>query len=249
LSDQIDHDSTEDTLLGGQVRLRQPKEGFRAAIDTVLLAAAVPAKSGQNVLELGVGSGGATLCLLHRVDGVNITGIDVNPTMVTLATNNVRLNSVSDRAEISIGDVAKKLPTEFDATFDHVMMNPPYLPEKTDHVSSNPDRALATKEAGANLKRWLKFGHDALRYKGYLTVIHRADRLDELIKSLSHNFGGVTIQPLWPREGEEAKRIIVQTRKGVGTPARILPGVTIHRDDGGYTDEAAAILKGAPLRL
>jgi len=249
LSEQLEAGLTEDTILGGKIRLQQPKEGFRAAIDTVFLAAAVPAKAGQRVLETGMGSGAAALCLACRVDAAQITGIDVNPRMVSLADTNIQLNQMVEKIDVALGDVADCLPDDFDAAFDHVMMNPPYLPDTSTHVSPNPDRALATMEAGADLKRWLKYGHDALRSKGYLSVIHRADRVDEVIRSLSANFGGVTVLPLWPREGEEAKRVIVQARKGVRSPARILPGLAIHKADGSYTEAAAAVLKGEHLLL
>jgi tRNA1(Val) A37 N6-methylase TrmN6 len=185
LPEQVKGVLTEDAMLGGKIRLQQPKEGFRAAIDTVFLAAAVPAKAGQCVLEAGTGSGAAALCLAHRVEGVKITGIDVNPRMVLLADANIQLNREAETIRVAVGDVAGRLPEDFDAAFDHVMMNPPYLPDTSTHVSPNPDRALATVESGADLKRWLKYGHDALRSKGYLTVIHRADRLDEVIQSLS----------------------------------------------------------------
>lgn len=249
LSEHKDAMVSEDTLLGGSVRLRQPKEGFRAAIDTVLLAAAIPARPGQNVLEPGTGSAAAALCLVHRVESIKITGFDINPKSISLAKANVALNSASEKILVETGDVAARLPKRFDAAFEQVMMNPPYLPDTSSHVSPDPDRALATMESKANLKRWLKYGHDALRHKGYLTVIHRADRLDEIIQTLSSNLGGVTVLPLWPRKGEEAKRVILQVRKGVRSPARILPGLVIHKSDGSYTDAAASVLKGAPLRL
>ena len=238
---------SEDSLLNGKVRLRQPKEGFRAAIDTVLLAAAVPATAGQHILETGTGSAAAALCLAHRVDGVHIIGIDVNPRVISLAEANIKLNQMEEKIDVVLGDVADRLPPQFNAAFDHVLMNPPYLADTSTHVSPDPDRALATMEAGADLRRWLKYGHDALRHKGYLTLIHRADRLADVIKSLSANLGGVTVLPLWPREGEDAKRVIIQARKGVRTPARILPGLVIHESDGSYTEAASAVLKGAPL--
>lgn len=249
LPEQVKGVLTEDAMLGGKIRLQQPKEGFRAAIDTVFLAAAIPAKAGQCVLEAGTGSGAAALCLAHRVEGVKITGIDVNPRMVLLADANIQLNRKAETIRVAVGDVAGRLPEDFDAAFDHVMMNPPYLPDTSTHVSPNADRALATVESGADLKRWLKYGHDALRSKGYLTVIHRADRLDEVIQSLSPNMAGIAVLPLWPRDGEEAKRVIVQTRKGVRSPARILPGLVIHEADGSYTEAAAAVLKGMHLSL
>ncbi len=249
LSNQKEATVSEDTLLGGSVRLRQPKEGFRAAIDTVLLAAAVPAKPGQNVLEPGTGSAAAALCLAHRVEQIKIIGFDINPNAISLAEANVALNEAADKIVVEKGDVAAHLPKRFDAAFDQVMMNPPYLPDTSSHVSPDPDRALAIMESKANLKRWLKYGHDALRHKGYLTVIHRADRLDEVIQTLSNNLGGVSVLPLWPRNGEDAKRVIVQVRKGVRSPARILPGLVIHKPDGSYTDAAASVLKGAPLPI
>ena len=134
LPEQEDVVLTDDTLLGGNVRLRQPKEGFRAAIDTVFLAAAVSATSGQKVLELGTGSGAAALCLAQRVDGAQITGIDVNPKAIALANENIELNQRSDNIEVAIVDVADRLPGQFVATFDHVMMNPPYLPDTSSHA-------------------------------------------------------------------------------------------------------------------
>lgn len=239
----------EDALLGGNVRLLQPEVGFRAAIDTVLLAAAVPAMSGQKILEPGTGSGAAALCLAYRVVSIQITGIDVNSNSIELAKKNINLNQLAGRVSVAVGDVAGGLGREFNAQFDHVMINPPYLSENSARVSPDPERALATVEGATDLKCWLKYGHDALRHKGYLTLIYRADRLDELIRSVPSNFGGITILPLWPRQGEEAKRVIVQVRKGVRTPARILPGLPIHEADGSYTKTASEILTGAALSL
>jgi tRNA1(Val) A37 N6-methylase TrmN6 len=116
-------------------------------------------------------------------------------------------------------------------------------------VSPHPGRALATKETNADLQRWLKIGHDALVHKGYLTVVHRADRLTELIKILPLNFGGVSILPLWPHQKEEAKRVIIQLRKGTRSPTRILPGLSIHNADGTYRDAATRVLNGAAIEI
>ena len=144
------------------MRLRQPKDGFRAAIDTVFLAAAVPAKSGQSVLELGIGNGGAALCLSHRITDLKILGMDINSSAIALARENILLNGAGKNVDAVIGDVAEPLPENFEAAFDHVMMNPPFLSQNTNHVSPNPGRRLATKETNADLQRWLKIGHDAL---------------------------------------------------------------------------------------
>ena len=238
---------TDDTLLDGQVKIRQPNKGFRTTIDAVLLAASVPASTGEKILELGLGSGGASLCLCHRVAGSKITGIDINPEMVALAKENIKLNGFEERVEARVGNVATRLPKCFVASFHQVMLNPPYLSRNTDHVSPNLDRAIATREGKADLKRWLKYAHDSLLYKGRMSVIHRADRLNELIRILPPNMGGVSIFPLWPREGTEAKRVIVQARKGVKSPSRILTGLTLHNEGGDYTDETKIVLKGGQI--
>src|SRR5512139_3877326 len=69
---------TDDRLLGGRVRLQQPASGFRAAIDPVLLAAAVPAGEGDIVLDVGCGTGAAALCLATRVEAAHVTGIEAD---------------------------------------------------------------------------------------------------------------------------------------------------------------------------
>ena len=98
-------ETTDDALLAGQVRLKQPRDGFRAAIDSVLLPAAVAAVAGDSVFEIGVGCGAAVLCLARRVDGVNISGIDIQPHLVRLAGDNVRANGLEGRIDIMSGDV------------------------------------------------------------------------------------------------------------------------------------------------
>ncbi|MBS40937.1 MAG: methyltransferase [Rhodospirillales bacterium] len=238
---------TEDTVLGGKIRIRQPKNGFRTTIDAVLLAAAVSVKTGDRVLELGIGAGGASLCLRHRVKGINIIGIDIDAEAVSLAIENIKINGLDKWISALVGDVAKPLPKNFITAFDHVMLNPPFLPEGTKHVSHNLGRAIATRESSAGLKRWLKYAHDSLSHKGRLTLIHRSDRLHELIECLPANLGAISIFPLWPRDGKEAKRVLVQARKGVKSPSRILPGLTIHNKDGSYTKETKNVLEGSAI--
>jgi tRNA1(Val) A37 N6-methylase TrmN6 len=147
---------TEDRLLGGSVVLRQPMQGFRAAIDPVLLAAAVPAAAGERVLELGAGTGAAALCLARRVAGVESIGLDIQPDLVALANANALANGLAGSARFMVGDVAH-LPAELLAVrFDHVMANPPYLPTGSATLPANAARALAVGErAGAELPVWI----------------------------------------------------------------------------------------------
>jgi tRNA1(Val) A37 N6-methylase TrmN6 len=245
----LDNDQvSEDTLLEGRVRIRQPREGYRAAIDPVLLAAAVPAKPKQKVLDAGAGVGTVSLCLAARVSGVAITAIEKNPILAALAAENAALNSV--KFDVVEGDITA-LPKEITpGTFDHVMANPPYLPETHGHPSPHDIKRAATREAEVGIEGWVTCAHTALKHKGTFTLIHRADRLDTILVVLSQGFGDIGVFPLWPKSADnagaalDAKRVIIRARKGVSSPLRLLPGLILHEADGAYTPAAEQILRG-----
>ena len=237
-------ETTEDTLLDGRVRFRQPRSGYRAAIDTVLLAAAVPARAGERVADLGAGAGGASLALLARLSGVHVTGLEADAGMAALYDANGALNGFGDAMAAVIGNIAAPPAAIADGAFDHVMMNPPYQDKASGNVSPNAAKRRANAETDAGLDAWVGGAQRALKAKGYLTLVHRADRLDDIIAALAPGFGGITVFPLWPAEGVPAKRVIVRARKGVRTPAALLAGLVLHEGDGGYTPAADAVLRG-----
>lgn len=238
---------TENALLDGKLVLRQPKDGFRVAIDTILLAAAVPAASGTRVFEPGAGCGAAALCLARRVAGVRVTGIEAQPAMVALAGENIRANRLGRAVEIIEGDVSASLPPRIALPFEHVMINPPYLNGASGRRPPDPGKAAANVESGAGLDAWVDMSRRVLVHKGTLTMVHRADRLDAILAALPSEFGEITLFPLWPRAGEAARRIIVRARKGMKTPLRLTAGMTLHEADGRFTPEADAVLRGGAL--
>lgn len=242
---------SDDRLLGGRVKLRQPGAGDRAAIDPVLLAAAVPAGPGDRVLEVGAGAGAAMLCLARRVPDCRVVGLELQAALVALAAANIAANGVGDRVEIVAGDLLRGsagLPAE---GFDHVMANPPHLTE-TYGTPPAAGRQLSRREraGGADLDAWVRFGLALLRPKGSLTLVHRADRIDDLLAALRGKAGGIVVFPLWPRRGQPAKRVILRARMGVATPTRLAPGLVLHGSAGKYTRAAEAVLRmGRELEL
>ena len=239
--------SGEDTLMGGRVRLLQGHDGYRAAIDPVLLAASVAAKNGQQVLELGCGGGAAALCLAVRVAGLRVTGLDVQADLVDLARRSAALNELSDRVSFLAGDLLSPPAHIIAGSFDHVMANPPYQSADNGHPPPDPGKALANVEGAAALGHWIDCGIRMVRDKGHISLIHRADRIDEIIACMGGKLGAITIVPLWPGQGKPAKRVIVQGRKGVSSRAVIHPGLVLHDGDGAYTAAAAVLEDGAAL--
>ncbi|MFQ5774215.1 MAG: tRNA1(Val) (adenine(37)-N6)-methyltransferase [Kiloniellaceae bacterium] len=236
---------SEDALLGGRVRLLQPVEGYRVAIDPVFLAAGVPAVAGESVLDLGCGVGAAALCLLARVPELRVTGLEIQADLVRLAGENARLNGVADRFLPIAGDVAKPPPRLAPGAFHHVMCNPPHLPGGRSHPPAHPGRAAASREGAAGLADWVVTALAMVRPKGSVTFVHRADRLDALLSVLHRRAGEIVVFPLWPGRGKPAKRVIVRARKEVATPLRLTPGLVLHDSDGRFTAQAESVLREA----
>ncbi len=241
---------SEDMLLGGRVRLRQPRQGYRAAIDPVLLAAAVPAGPADHVLDIGCGVGAAALCLAIRVEGCRVTGIETERDLVHLANDNVALNGLFGRVVAVQGDLLHPPPRLEPGSFAHVMANPPFLEAGTASAPPDAAKAAAHIEGEADLAAWVRFALMMARPKGSITFIHRADRMEQLLAQLSRRAGEIVVFPLWAGPEKPAKRVIVRARKSVATPTRLTPGLVLHEPDGRYTPAAEAVLRGgAALQL
>ena len=235
------NNAAEIQLLDKRVRLRQPAEGFRPGLDSVMLAAACPAQPGESILDLGCGVGSAGLCVLTRVADTRLTGIDINEDCITLAEENAALNTLDNRAGFSCTDIRN-----FEsAPFDHVICNPPYL-EAGNHLRS-PDeqKALANGHEETSLEDWLRAVFNNLKSGGSLSLIHRADMADKIIQGLGKSYGAVEIIPLWPKKDTPAKRVIIRAVKDRKSPAVIHPGIILHEENGDYTKEAEKILRQA----
>ncbi len=241
---------TEDRLLGGRVRLRQPAAGYRVAIDPVFLAASVPAEPHQLVLDVGCGAGAAMLCLAARVPHSRVVGLEMQRDLVRLAGDNTILNGMEARASVMIGDLLHAPPRLSPGAFDHVMANPPHHERGTTARAAAPGKTDATVEGDADLTAWVRFSLTMVRPKGTVTFIHRADRIDALLAEIAGRAGEVVVYPLWPGPGKPAARILVRARKQIAAPARLAAGLVLHEPDGRLTAAAEGVLReGRGLEL
>nr|WP_152826444.1 methyltransferase [Fertoeibacter niger] len=236
---------TDDGFLDGRLRIWQPRAGYRAATDPVLLAAAVPARARQSVLELGCGAGVASLCLGLRVSGLAQAGLELQPAYAALARMNAARNALA--LEVVEGDLAA-MPADLRRPFDHVMLNPPYFTAGGGTAAADAGRETAQREA-TPLAVWVDAAIRRLHPGGHMTLIIGADRLPDVLAGCAPRLGSLAVLPLASRAGRAAGRVIVQGRKGGRAAFRLLAPFVLHDgnshdgDRDSYSSAAAQILR------
>lgn len=239
---------SRDAFLGGRLAIAQPLEGYRAGVDPVFLAASVPARAGESVLDLGCGSGVAALCVAARVPGVSLVGLEVQPGYAALARDNAARNGLA--MEVVTGDLAAMPAALRTRQFDHVILNPPFFDRAASTPARDSGRERALGEA-VPLALWIEAAARRAAPGGHVCVIHRAERLAELLGSMAARLGSLEVLPLIPRRGRAARLVIVRGRKGGRAGLRLCDGWLVHEgarhadDAENYTRPTASVLRNA----
>lgn len=236
--------TTEDRLLGGRLTLLQSQRGYRAGMDAALLAAACDATDGARVLEAGCGPGAALLAAAMRRPGARFTGLERDAAALDLARRNIVRNGLEASVDVLEGDVAAKFQRLGLPVFDAVLANPPFFDDPNALRAPDPAKQQAWMAEGG-LAVWTAFLLKAVREGGSITVIHRADRLADLLALLAPKAGSFQVRPIHPHADAPAKRIIVRALKTGKAPLRLLPPLVLHPRQGAkHTAEAEAVLRG-----
>jgi tRNA1(Val) A37 N6-methylase TrmN6 len=233
----------ETSLLRGKLTLLQPKVGYHASLDAVFLGAAAPVQDGWKVLDMGCGVGTIGLCVTLRNRNISLIGIDIQSELIDIALQNANINKVNDISRFFNLNILND-KTIVNNCFNSIIMNPPYQESGTVSPVKNKTFSHDEGASGATLKDWIKYAHLKLKQGGYLTMIHRADRLDDILLIMGQRrwFGSFVILPLHSREGDNAKRVIIRARKERYAPTVLKRGIVIHNKDGSYTATARGIL-------
>lgn len=234
----------ESALLGGRVRLLQGRDGYRAGMDAALLAAAVAARPGQRVIEAGCGAGAVLMQIAARRPGVALTGVERDPAAAELARRNAVLNDAKDRTMIVTGDIAAGPGPLAIPPFDWAISNPPFFDDPGALRAPSPGKRGAWM-ADDGLSAWTSFLLKSVKDGGRILMIHRADRLADILTLVGDKAGSFAILPIQPFADAPAKRVIVQAIRSGRAPLRLLPALILHDRSGAkHTPEAEAILRG-----
>ncbi len=239
---------SEDAFLGGRLRLLQPVKGYRAGVDPVLLAASVPARSGQSVLDLGCGAGAAMLCLGARVPGVRLAGVELQPDYADLARRNASVNGIA--AEVHRADLVDLPAPLRQMQFDHVIANPPYFRSGAHSRARDTGRATALG-GGLALSEWVVTAARRLAAKGRFYAIQRAERLPELLAGCAGRLGSVEVLPLAARADRAPHLIVLRARKDGRAPFHLHAPLIMHKgsahlqDGPDYVPAIESVLRSA----
>lgn len=234
-------ETTDDVLLNGRIRIRQPARGYRVNVDTLLLAAAIETKDGARLMEAGSGVGAALLSIAIRNENVKLVGVERDQNIASISRENVAANAMMHRIEIVTGDALDRALQL--GVFDGVFANPPFDNESEGRAPAETRRYAHV--ADAPIDAWIAALADRLTGGAALTMIHRAAKLPELLAALEGRLGGVEVLPVRPYADAEAKRVLLRARKGSRAPFKLLKSIALHDRSGAkHTPEVEAILRG-----
>ncbi|PRY79971.1 tRNA1(Val) A37 N6-methylase TrmN6 [Marivita geojedonensis] len=241
---------TRDDFLGGALRLWQPRDGYRAGMDPVLLAASIPAKEGDTVLELGCGGGAALACLGARVPGLICTGVEMQPAYAALAQRNLNENGLT--GTVHCADLSALPAAVRSERFDHVIANPPYFEDFRAVAARSEERAVS-RSGALPLERWVSVASKRLKPGGVATFIQRADRLPELMSAFFGCLGALELWPIHPRSTRPAGLVLLRGRKERRAAFVSHPPLVLHRgeshekDADSYTEAVSKVLRSPQM--
>jgi tRNA1(Val) A37 N6-methylase TrmN6 len=233
-----------DEFLEGRAKLFQPKKGYRVSSDTVLLAATLAPMKGQKIIDIGAGTGGImTFYKIRSLENNICHALELRDDMIELAQRNASVNGLADKITYYQGDLGA-MPKDIEPnSYDHLVTNPPYLDQRTGSKSPYETKAAAHRDGDLDLKTWISCCLKLLKQRGYITLIHRADRLSDILAAFEGKAGDIIIYPLWSGEAKDPKRIIVRARKSSIAPLSLKNGLILHTSKGSFTDKAENILR------
>jgi tRNA1(Val) A37 N6-methylase TrmN6 len=237
-------DETLDAILGGAIRLFQPRRGYRFSVEAVLLGRFATARAGERVLELGAGCGVVALILARLGAPREVVALELQPALAMLAERNAALNGLSYVRAVS-GDLRdRRALGKLDVGFDLVVTNPPFRARQSGRESPESGRRAARAESDATLDDFIAAAARCARYGGRVAIVFAAARSAELIALLrAHRLEPKRIRFVHPNAGAPASTILVEARKGGGVEVTVEPPLIMYSAPGVYSAEARALLE------
>ena len=239
----LGEDETLDVWAPADLRLIQKKDGYRFALDSLLLIDFIRLKSKDRVLELGTGCGIISLGLFRKYPKIHLVGLELQAGFVELARRNLGLNQAEDRISLVRGDIRSLTHFFRPGSFEAVVTNPPYRPLHTGRINPQSEKALARHEIAVKLENLLAATRQALKKGGRFFLIYPVRRLSALLAlSRENHLEPKRLRLVQPRADREADWVLMEAVKEGGEELKVLPVLVVYEKPGVYSPEVRDLL-------
>jgi tRNA1Val (adenine37-N6)-methyltransferase len=235
---------TVDEILGGRLRIIQKRRGYRFSIDSLLLAHFVRLREGDDLLDLGTGSGILALIMADRHRCGRVLGIEIQGELAMMAKRSVALNGLTGRVEIRPGDVRRPETICPPRSFDAALFNPPYRRLRSGRTNPDPEKAVARHELKGGAADFLAAAAYAIREGGRVYTIYPAMRMVEMLcRMRTCRIEPKKLRAVHSRPGEAGIFTLIEGVKRGREELTVLPPLFIYEEGGGYTAQMTAIFR------
>lgn len=223
------------------LKIIQNTEGFCFGVDSVLLTEfARDMKKNKTIVDLGTGTGIIGILLSKKVKASKIIGVEIQKDVANMAKKSVELNNLQNIMQILNEDV-KKLSLEKNS-FDYVVTNPPYKKKGTGIINREDKQIISRHETTVNLEEWIKVASQLLKDNGAIYMVHRPERLNEIIENLrKYRLEPKRIRFVYPKINKNSNLVLIKAVKYANSFLKVEKPLIIYNEDGTYTDEILKI--------
>ena len=227
-------------LLNKNLKIIQRSDYFNFSIDSLLISEFVNIqKNTKKILDLGTGNAAIPL-FLSKKTSAKIYGIEIQEISYKLALRNININDLNEQIYIIYDNMKNYLNYFNMGSFDIVISNPPFfrINENTNFLNNLKQLSIARHEIEINLEELIKIASELVKDRGYFYLVHRADRLSEILNNLiKYRFEAKKIKFCYTTKYKSAKIVLIEAIKNGKTGLTILPPLIINKENGEYTDE------------
>lgn len=236
-----------DDLILGNMKIIQPRQGYRFSIDSVLLAFYTDIGEARNAVDLGTGSGVIPLLLAYQKQDLRISGIEIMAEVAERAQRNVAYNGLADRIAIIHGDIKKIKSLLPPGSTDLVVANPPFWKKGEGRISQNLEQAVARHELEVELSQIIAAAAYLLAPRGRICMIHRADRADEIMGYFTeHEFRQIKTRWVQSFPERPPHLLLIEGQQSPSLDVNQLETLVIYQRKGEYSEEIKGIYGKSP---
>lgn len=227
-------------LLGyDNMKIVQNTDMFSFSLDSVLLANFVSLnKKITNILDIGCGNAPIPLILSTKTNA-SITGVEIQRDVFDMAKRSVSINNLDDRINIINADINDYVNDIESDTFDVITCNPPFFKVSPDsNFNDSEYKVIARHEVKLDLNQLFKISRKLLKNGGVVSIVHRPDRLIDIISAMrENNIEPKRLRLIYPKVGRECNMVLIEGSKNGSSGLKILSPLITHNEDGSYTRE------------